>query len=153
MRGPDLIGGAGWIAFGLAVFAGAWRMDRFEAMGATVYTMPGLVPGLIGVVLMLLGGALALRGWRRRAAEVGPAKTVNARVAITLVLMLAYAAGLVGPVPFAPATAVFVAVFTFVFTPREAAIAKRATVAVVVGVLTAVIVVLVFERLFLVRLP
>jgi len=69
------------------------------------------------------------------------------------VLMLAYAAGLVGRVPFAPATAVFVAVFTFVFTPRESAIAKRAIVAVVVGVLTAVIVVLVFERLFLVRLP
>jgi len=149
----DLIGGAGWMAFGLAVLVGAWRMDRFEAMGATVYTMPGLVPGMIGVLLVLLGGALALRGWRRRAAsgQAGPA--FNARPAIALALMLAFAAGLVGRTPFWLATALFTAAFIALFAPPERPWARRVAGALLIGVLTAAAIVLVFEQVFLVRLP
>ena len=40
----DRLGGALWMAFGLAIAVGAWRMDRFESMGAAIYTAPGLVP-------------------------------------------------------------------------------------------------------------
>ena len=43
----DLRGGAGWIGFGLLVVAESLRMDRFENMGSTLYTMPPyvLTPG------------------------------------------------------------------------------------------------------------
>jgi len=150
----DLIGGAGWIVFGLAVFIGAWRMDRFEAMGATIYTMPGLVPGLIGLLLMLLGGVLALRGWRQRALQAGSSEPVlNRRLVVTLVLMLVYAGLLVGRTPFWLATALFVAAFTAVFTPPQTPRLRRVLGSLVAGALTSLIVVLVFEQVFLVRLP
>jgi Tripartite tricarboxylate transporter TctB family len=58
----DFIAAWVWVAFGLAVLIGAWRMDRLESQGATVYTAPGLVPGILGAVLLLLGLVLAWRG-------------------------------------------------------------------------------------------
>jgi hypothetical protein len=51
----DLWGGVGWAGFGLAIIAASWRMDRFESMGAQLYTMPGFVPGMLGGALLLLG--------------------------------------------------------------------------------------------------
>lgn len=151
----DLAGGAGWMAFGLAILVGAWRMDRFEAMGATLYTAPGLVPGVFGLVLMLLGAALAWRGWRDRSPRDEAATAVpliSRRTVWTIVLALGYAAVLVGRAPFAPATAAFVALFTFVFSEAPS-LPRRVGVAAASGVLTALAVVLVFERVFLVRLP
>ena len=46
------------MAFGLAVLVGAWRMDRFESMGANLYSAPGLVPGIYGLLMIALGAAL-----------------------------------------------------------------------------------------------
>ena len=60
----DFIAAWIWVAFGLAVLIGAWRMDRLESQGATLYTAPGLVPGLLGGVLLLLGLVLAWRAAR-----------------------------------------------------------------------------------------
>ena len=90
----DLIGGAGWTGFGLLILAESLRMDRFTSMGATLYTMPGFVPGMIGSVIVLLGAVLMLRGWRRGKADGAqqePDATanepiVNRRIAITLAL-------------------------------------------------------------------
>ena len=38
---------AGWCSAS-SILAAAWRMDRFESMGATVYTAPGFVPAIFG---------------------------------------------------------------------------------------------------------
>jgi hypothetical protein len=192
----DLIGGAGWIFFGLAILAGAWQMERFEQMSASLYTMPGFVPGLFGALLVLLGAALALRGWRRQARErrqampapmpphgraaaalddgaehddgAAPgngatgvaagaagagARASTARVPIVLGLCLAYAAVLVGRAPFWLATVLFVTAFTWAFSPAPRGPLQRVLVAALAGVLTTVVVVLVFEQVFLVRLP
>ena len=54
-----------WTVFGIAVLAISWRMDRLEAQHINPYTVPGLLPGLLGIVTILLGGLLALRSWRR----------------------------------------------------------------------------------------
>ena len=149
----DVRGGAAWMVFGLAILIGAWRMDRFEAMGATLYTAPGLVPGVYGLLLIVLGGVLVWRG-RRRAhpAAAAPGPMFNRRIAWTLVLTLAYAAVLVGRMPFTLATVLFVGAFTFMFADGGPAW-RRLALAASSGVLTAVAIVLVFERLFLVRLP
>jgi len=154
----DLKGGAGWAGFGLLIVAESLRMDRFTAMGAELYTMPGFVPGMIGSVLVLLGVILMLRGWRRQGtaavAPDGPAPMVlNRRVMATLVLSLVYAAGLIGRAPFWLATALFVAAFVWCFAPPEQAHARRLLAAVLAGVLTALVVTLVFQYVFLVRLP
>jgi hypothetical protein len=155
----DVIGGAGWMAFGAAVCVEAWRMDRFDTMGATLWTMPGFMPALVGATLMALGAALAVRGLRGAPGPLGSAAgaprepLLNRRVGLMLALCLTYAAGLVGHVPFWLATAVFVAAFTWLFTPAGATPLRRALAAGAAGVLTSLAVVLVFEQVFLVRLP
>lgn len=154
----DMLGGAGWIAAGAAIVIASWRMDRFEQMGATVYTMPGLVPGIVGVVLALLGAALMLRAWRSAAREADagaapPEPLWNARVLQMLVLCMAYAGGLVGRVPFTLATALFTGAAVAWFAPRDDAPIRRYGLALAAGLGTALVIVLVFERLFLVRLP
>ena len=49
----DFVAALAWIAFGLAIIAGSLAMDRLERFGATVYTAPGLVPGLLGGLIAL----------------------------------------------------------------------------------------------------
>ncbi len=150
----DLWGGAAWVGFGLLILAESLRMDRFESMGAQLYAMPGFVPGLIGGLIALLGAALMLRGLlQRRGAQAGPARLINTRVAITLALTLVYAGLLIGRVPFWLATALFVAVFVALFAPDDQTRTRRALVAVAAGVLTSAVVTLMFEQVFLVRLP
>lgn len=154
----DLLGGAGWVVFGLLIVIGSVRMDRFEAMGAQLYTMPGFVPGLIGGLVALLGLVLMLRGWRRHAFETAaptePAEPLlNRRIVTTIALSLTYAGLLVGRVPFWLATALFVAAFVTVFIPADQPPARRALAAVLAGVLTSAVVTLVFQHVFLVRLP
>ena len=56
----ELRGGLAWTVFGIAVLALSWRMDRLEAQHINPYTVPGLLPGLLGIVMVLLGGLLVL---------------------------------------------------------------------------------------------
>jgi hypothetical protein len=44
-------------------------MDTMESQGGTPYTAPGLVPGILGVVIALLGVVLGVRALRGREAE------------------------------------------------------------------------------------
>ena len=41
--------------------------DRLEQQHINPYTVPGLLPGLLGLMMILLGTILALRSWRRGA--------------------------------------------------------------------------------------
>jgi Tripartite tricarboxylate transporter TctB family len=150
----DLGGGVGWMVFGLAILVASWRMDRFEAMGATVYTAPGFVPAIFGVSLLLLGAVLARRGWAAQRVTGGAESEpmLSRRIGLMLALTLAYAAGLVGRVPFWLATTVFVTAFTAAFADALPPV-RRAFTALASGVLTSVAVLVVFERIFLVRLP
>jgi len=157
----DLLGGAGWMGFGLLIVTEAWRMDRFTSMGATLYTMPGFVPGIIGSMIMLLGAVLVLRGWRRSKADGAQAEPdatatepiVNRRIAITLALSLVYAGALLGRAPFWLVTALFVAAFTWLFAPDDQPPTRRAIAALMAGVVTSAVVTVVFQHVFLVRLP
>ena len=156
----DLIGGAGWVVFGLAIVIGSVRMERFESMGAELYTMPGFVPGMIGGLVALLGLVLMLRGWARRSKETAIAvdaepvePLLNRRIVMTMLLSLVYAGLLIGRAPFWLVTALFVAAFVAIFMPAEATPARRAAVAVLAGVLTSAVVTLLFQQVFLVRLP
>jgi len=156
----DIRGGVGWVAFGLVILVEALRMDRFTSMGATVYTMPGFVPGMIGVVIMALGLILALRSWRRLKTLSSPAEfgdlaqpVINGRIGFTILLTLVYAGGLIGRIPFWLATAVFVGAFTWLFAPPEQSVQRRLTHCVLAGVLTSAVVSVVFQEIFLVRLP
>ena len=157
----DLIAALAWIAFGGAVTVGAWRMDRLAHLHINRYEVPGLVPGLLGAAILMLGVVLALRSLRR-AGKPGAAGSSPAQLgplAGVLMATLLYAGVLVGHgLPFWLATFVFVTGFIFWFDrERQAALgrtaAKRALLAAVYGACTSAVVTLVFEHVFLVRLP
>jgi hypothetical protein len=162
----DLLDGLGWMAFGIAVLIGSLTMDRLEQQNINPYTVPGLLPGLLGITMILLGGILALRSWRRGALRAHvPAATAEdseqrRRIWIVIVLCMGYAVVLVGHgIPFWLASAIYVtgSILVLQRLSRDEE-ERRYTVrgfikAVVIGLGSGVITSLVFQELFLVRMP
>jgi hypothetical protein len=160
----DLITGLALVAIGLAIMGWSWTMPRLENRGVPIYTAPGIVPGVLGLVLALCGGLLSARsrsafgvasGWRAFASMFFTPETGRALVAMALAL--GYALVLVGWLPFWLATAAFIFAFIVVFeglmsdAPRP--LLRLAATSALQAVIAAVVVVAVFERGFLVRLP
>jgi hypothetical protein len=162
----DLHDGVGWIALGVAIVIGSLLMDRLEQQHINPYTVPGLVPGLLGLMMILLGGILALRSWRRGALRLPIAapttdeREARRRVWIVIALCMGYAVVLVGHgLPFWIASAIYVTVSILILQrlsrdPNERRLTPRAWVkAVVIGLASGLITSLVFQELFLVRMP
>src|SRR5213082_2304173 len=63
----DMADALGWMALGIAILVASVSMDRLESQHINPYTVPGLLPGLLGLAMMLLGGVLAVRSWQRGA--------------------------------------------------------------------------------------
>ena len=143
----DAAQGVAWaLGGGLIVYA-SWTMDRLERHGAALYTAPGLVPGLLGLVLVMLGVALALR--KRGISSSSPAIRWG-NTPLVLALCLGYAIGLIGRMPFWLATFVFVTAFIAIF---EYPSRRRMALAPLYGAATSLAVSNLFEAVFLVRLP
>lgn len=143
----DAAQGVAWaLGGGLIVYA-SWTMDRLERHGAALYTAPGLVPGLLGLVLVVLGVALALRN--RAICASSPAIRWG-NTPLVLALCLGYAIGLIGRMPFWLATFVFVTAFIAIF---EYPSRRRMALAPLYGAATSLAVSNLFEAVFLVRLP
>jgi hypothetical protein len=162
----DLRGGLGWMVLGAAVLVGSITMDRLEQQNINPYTIPGLLPGILGIAMLLLGAILALRSWRRGAlAEThmpfsAHQREVRKRVWTVIALCTVYAVGLIGHgIPFWAASAVFVvASIVILQSMSRDEVERRLTPrfwmkALVIGLAAAVITHLVFQELFLVRLP
>jgi hypothetical protein len=159
----DLLAGLFFIVLGLAIFYGAWTMDRLEVRRIHPMTVPGLVPGLLSAALTLCGAILAFRsirspapgGWQQLSG--GLLSVASGRAAAVMLLALIYTLGLVGTLPFWAATGLFVFAFIMLFEcwlaePRRPWL-KSLPWALGLAVVTAGVVTLVFERAFLVRLP
>jgi hypothetical protein len=156
----DLVWSVVWIAFGAAVVYGSWAMERLEKMNINPYTVPGLVPGLLGGGILLMGTMLLVRAIRAGGLRAQPARAAPdlGRLGLAMVLCLAYGAGLVGHgIPFWAATFlfVFVSIALFQWTERRARGEWRRGLAVAAACAlgTAAGVTLVFQEVFLVRLP
>jgi hypothetical protein len=162
----DLIGALAWIAFGFAVIAGSLAMDRMERFGATIYTAPGLMPGLLGALIALLGVVLLVRSVRRGAVPQlqrpwlpgAEGRSMLARSALATGLSLVYTLLLVGRgLPFWLASVIFVFAFMLIFyLPEQRArgqTVRGLIVAAIVAIATSAAVTFVFEQIFLVRMP
>jgi putative tricarboxylic transport membrane protein len=162
----DLRDGIGWIALGIAVFIGSVTMDRLERQDVNPYTVPGLLPGLLGLAMILLGVLMALRSWRRGAlGEVRVAATplqreTWRRVWIVTGLCVGYGVVLVGHgIPFWIASSIYVTGSMLVLQrlsrdPLERRFTGRSLLkALVIGVVSSVVTQAVFQELFLVRMP
>lgn len=156
----DLYTAAVLLAFGLGVVALAWQMPTFVEQSRTGLTAPGIVPGFHGTVIALLAIVLGLRAIRRGAlrapAAAGlPRSGDGGRLLVAAALGALYAGVLVGRLPFWAATALFVFAFTtaFEWSQGPAGRLRRLLEAAALGLGTGLAVTLVFERIFLVRLP
>ena len=151
--------GGFWLLSGGAIFYASWTMDRLEKVGVQAFSAPGLLPGILGLFLMVLGGVMLVRDLRADRAGVGagPEPIGWRRLAVPIVLCLGYAAGLVGRVPFWLASSIFVAAMIWTLQYRErrerGELRRLALVAPSIGLGTGVVVSLIFEQLFLIRLP
>jgi hypothetical protein len=168
MRDPamtklDFISSIVLIAFGGLVLLESWRMPRFEEQAANIYSAPGLVPGVLGVVLLLCGfiifiRSLVLGGWRLTSADSKLEIGVGARnVLITVAISSVYVLLLIGNLPFWLATTIYGFAYTAIFEYRSANPLRTKLSLLVTGFLLALAialtVTLVFERIFLVRMP
>ena len=164
----DLVTAAVLLSLGLFVVVEAWRMPRLEERQINPLTVPGIVPGLLGLVLVAMATLLLVRsirggGLKSRTDDkdaTGESKGDGGswrRLGLTAALCLAYAAGLVGHLDFRLATALFVFAFVAVFEwdPSQSLIRHGRTVgwAAVQAAVVALAVAVVFQELFLVRLP
>ena len=161
----DLRDALGWLVFGAAVLIGSIRMDRLEAQHINPYTVPGLLPGLLGLVMILLGVLLALRSWGRGARLVGgPQFAIDwrsmRRLAVVIGLILIYTVALLGRgLPFWLVSALYVTASIVLLQAPQRALAGRPlgwrdiAFAAAVGIGSGVVIEYVFQELFLVRLP
>ncbi|MFO1285745.1 MAG: tripartite tricarboxylate transporter TctB family protein [Rubrivivax sp.] len=168
----DLHDAIAWAALGIAVLVGSLTMDRLERQHINPYTAPGLLPGLLGVLMIVLGGVLALRSLRRGALRQPAQSAQHAhepealhreerrRIWVASALCLGYGVVLIGHgLPFWLASTIYVTGSILVLqrmsreaderrlTPRV--LAKALTIGLVSSLVTHVV----FQELFLVRMP
>jgi hypothetical protein len=162
----DLITGVVLLAFGLAALAESWGMPRLEERNINPWTAPGIVPGMLGIIIAVLGAVLALRSLpagalhtRAIQPESDPAeeRASRGRLMLCAALCFVYAILLVGRIPFSLATGLFVFAFIAAFewdgADAIAARIRKLAIAAAIAVASAVVISYSFEKLFLVRLP
>ncbi len=157
----DLYTAAVLLTFGLGIMALSWRMPTFVEQSHSGLTAPGIVPGFHGTLIALLAILLGLRAVRRGALAEQTAhgraiEPADARqLLMATVLGTLYAGFLVGTLPFWAASAVFVFAFVTAFEWEQgpARRVRRMLEAGAIALGTGYAVTLVFERVFLVRLP
>ena len=158
----DLLTGAAWLVLAAAIVTGSWLMDRLPHLGATTYTIPGLVPGLLGAAIGLMALLLVARALRAGALAGAHMPRIEIaahwRLIVALALGLTFALGLVGHgLPFWLASTIYIAVFVFIFqfVDRRAngTLLRGAAFAVFYGAVAGLVIHYGFQDIFLVRVP
>ncbi len=156
----DLADAAGWLLLGAAVVGASLTMDRLESQDVAPFAAPGLLPGLLGIGLLSMGGVLLVRSLRRAAdgAPALPPWAERNRAALVIVLCVLFDTVLVGHgLPFWLAAAVFVTVAILLLqvtaAGRRRFDVRTILVAAAIGLGAGGAVTFVFQQVFLVRLP
>lgn len=158
--GSDPIFAAGWIAFGAAVLAASWRMDRLANLQINPWSAPGLLPGMLGALMLVFGAALLLRSLAARGGGTAAATGSAGRTWLALLLCFGYAAGLLGrglPFWLSSAAFLFAAVLAFGWLDRDAeappSALRLALGAAAIALAASVAIGLLFQEVFLLNLP
>ena len=151
----DRITAAVFFALGAAMLYGGYVMDRLEIRQIHPASIPGLVPMMLGVALMVCAGALFRSASAGHEGEGGGESWSSLGVAAAWSMV--YALGLISRMPFAVATALYIAGFVLYFRWRERRTRAFGIGTVLFaagfGVVTSVAVSALFRYGFLVRLP
>jgi hypothetical protein len=158
----DLISGLVVSVVGTAGFVEALRMPRFEARNADPFTVPGLTPGIVCLVIAVLGVMLVLRALAGRGSAeplpigVWPEGSVK-RTLFTIATVAVYGGALFGRIPFLAATALFVFVFTvgaeWLNPQRRMGLPALSAWALALSLVAAFVIHYVFTAVFHIRLP
>jgi hypothetical protein len=154
------------IAFGSSVLITSLRMPRLQEQQVNPFSVPGLVPGLLGAIIGFLGLVLLLRSVRRKGYLLGvtsqttrgffSAETTR-RFSLTILISVIYALGMLGRMPYPLATALYIFVFIVIFEYRRdqrfTAQWKRVAWAAFIAVVASAAVTGVFRYAFYVTLP
>lgn len=155
---------------GLAMFWGGIDMDRLEFRRIHPASIPGLVPIILGAILMLCSILLArskppqsdnvsdAQSEPAESADAEPADTGNwGSFAFVAIWSSIFALFMVGNLPFAAASAIYIAVFSVWFLwPQQDTLKQRAVMiglVVLFAGVTALGISILFQDGFLVRLP
>lgn len=158
----DLFAGLFTTLLGIAGLVESLRMPRFAERGVDPSTVPGVTPGLISAALILFGVALTLRALGGGSPGSGVSihswtRASAFRTALTVGLAGIYGGFLFGNLPFVPVTAAFVFAFVFLLElrnpDRNLPLPALAGGALALALAAAFGIQLVFEEIFLVRLP
>jgi hypothetical protein len=166
----DRVGGLIWAIFGAAVVYGSWTMDRLESLKIPAATVPGLVPSLLGAGLVVFGLILAMRPVGRAVethsfVEHKPEAEAAAggdfawkRLLLSWAICMTYAGVLLGRgLPYWVLTTGFLLLHLLVLDETERVPAhpdlRRIVTAAILAPAIATVVTLVFQYVFLVRLP
>ncbi len=153
------------IAFSLSVIVSSYTMPRLERRGIDPFSAPGVVPGMIGIILLILALILFIRSVRyggyhllqRGGEEESVQQGAALRVGLTLVLSLIYAIGLLGHVDYTIGTLLYIFIFIVLFEYRwgEPTLSQLRMFgyALLQALIASFLITIVFRKLFLVDLP
>jgi hypothetical protein len=166
MPRADFVTSIALMVFGIWVVVHSIQMPRFENLEANPFSVPGIVPGLLGVVIFVLSLVVFLRSLKHKGYRLGINATVirnfitdasMQRMVVTILVCSVYGLGMIGRINYYAATFLFVLAFLLLFQYRQAqidrAMGKLLAISVLQAVLTAGAVGAVFRYLFLVELP
>ncbi|MEX1036364.1 MAG: tripartite tricarboxylate transporter TctB family protein [Sneathiella sp.] len=165
MNRADFISSIILTLFGIGVVVESLRLPRLENLNVNSYTVPGIVPGFLGLFLTIAGLFIFIRSIKRGGFRMSLNKqqivgwlgsAMVKRTAITLFITMAYAILLFPHVPFWIATPIFIFVFvvaTEAMKYGRLSDPKRLLTALALAVVAGLVINYVFQDLFFVRLP
>ena len=162
-RRDDAVSAVAWAQLGGVIVIASWRLDRLENLGINAWSVPGLTPGVIGALIVVLALVLGLQS----RATTADSKTADPpdeappsvrRSVIAAALCVAFAGLSLGHgLPFVIEAAAFVFAFITLFSlpvwRAEGRLARGLATALVVAVVSSAAIAWLFESVFLVRLP
>lgn len=165
MNKADFISSIILTLFGIGVVVESLRLPRLENLNVNAYTVPGIVPGFLGLFLTVAGLAIFVRsirrgGWKLSLNKDGMRRWLGSamvmRTAVTVVITMGYAILLFPNVPFWIATPIFI--FVFVVATESMKYGglpdrKKLLTALVLAIIAGLLINYVFQDLFFVRLP
>jgi hypothetical protein len=151
--------------FGLAIVIISFRMPTYQELGANPYSAPGIVPAVLGFILHILGIVLLIRSISRKGYRL--TISINKvillfkqesikRLIITLCLSIAYV-WLLGKMNYFLLNSLFILLFILIFelnfNKRIFEQKRTLFIAIAEAFIIAGSIALVFQYVFLVRLP
>ncbi len=158
-RRDELLSAGVFAAAGAAILIGSLRMDRLADRGIEAWSVPGLTPAVVGALMVVLALVLGLQARHAPAADDEPPVPGGMRRAwLALLLCVLFAGVTLGhSLPFVVEGAVFVFVFTTLFSWAEwraaGRVARGLAQTLAVAVVASAFISWLFESVFLVRLP